>query len=233
MLARDIMTNKVISVGPNKPINEIAKLLSDRRISAVPVVDKNKKLLGIVSEGDLVHRILGDHELPRSWWLSFVGDLNDVPQEYIRSHGKTAKDVMTKDVATATEQDSIPDIAELLETKRIKRVPIVKDGVLVGIVSRANIIQALVAQKKEKMPEVKTSDQEIRKILLKEIGNHAWANHATLNVIVSDGVIRYWGFVESEDARNALQLAAENIPGAKGIEDNLSILSTQVLSHGL
>ncbi len=230
MFAKDVMTTLVISVGPNKPINEIAKLLVRRRISAVPVIDKDNKLLGIVSEGDLVHRIRGDNELPRSWWLSLLGDSSDAPQEYMRSHGKTAKDVMTKDVVSATKFTSIAELAELLENKGIKRVPIVEAGKIIGIVSRANIIQALVAQDDKNMPKAATSDQEIREILLKEIGNHSWANNATLNVVVSDGVIRYWGFVDSEDARNALQLAANNVPGVKGIEDNLSVFNMPIPS---
>jgi CBS domain-containing protein len=230
MFATDIMTTQVISVGPNKPINEIAKLLIRRRISAVPVVDQDQKLLGIVSEGDLVHRIRGDHEPPRSWWLSLIGDSDDIPQEYMRSHGKTAKDVMIKEVITATKFTTIAELAELLETKRIKRVPIVEAGKIIGIVSRANIIQALVAQNEKNMPKVVRTDQEIRQILLEEIGNHAWANNATLNVIVSDGVIRYWGCVDSEDARDALQLAANNVPGVKGIEDNLSVFNLSIPS---
>ena len=143
MFAKDIMTLNVITVGPDTPINEIAKLLIERRISAAPVVDEDNQLVGIVSEGDLVHRIRGDHEMPRSWWLSLIGDPSDVPREYIRSHGKTAKDVMTKEVVTATSFTSIAELAELLETKKIKRLPIVEAGKLVGIVSRANIIQAL------------------------------------------------------------------------------------------
>lgn len=232
MFAKDIMTTQVVSVDPDKPISEIAKLLIERRISAVPVVDKDNKLLGMVSEGDLVHRVRGDHELPRSWWLSLVGDPNDVPQEYIRSHGKAAKDVMTKDVVTATEQDSISEISELLETKKIKRVPIIKNDELVGIVSRANIIQALVAQDEKNMPKVVTSDQEIREILLKELGNHAWVSNATFNVVVGDGIVRYWGFVVSEDARKALLLAANNVPGVKGIEDNLSTFTTPIAYGG-
>ena len=226
MYAKDIMTNTVISVGPNKPLNEIAKLLIKRRISAVPVIDKGKKLLGIVSEGDLVYRIRGDHELPRSWWLSLIGDPNDVPSEYIRSHGKTAKDVMTKEVVTATNFTSIAELAELLETKKIKRVPIVEAGKLIGIVSRANIIQALVAQDDEKMPKVAKSDQEIRKTLLNELDDRTWAHNAGLNVIVSDGVVRYWGYVESQDAKDAVRLAAENVPGVKSIENNLGIFVT-------
>jgi CBS-domain-containing membrane protein len=223
MFAKDIMTLNVITVGPDLPISDIAKLLIERRISAVPVVDDSNQLLGIVSEGDLVHRIRGDHELPRSWWLSLIGDPSDEPQEYIRSHGKTAKDVMTKDVVTISEFTSISEIAETLETRKIKRVPVVDNGKLVGIVSRANLIQALVAHKDMGLPKVSATDREIRETLMTEFNNHAWATNATLNVVVNEGVVRYWGFVESEVAKDALQLAAENVPGVKAVESNLGI----------
>ncbi len=226
MFAKDIMTVNVITVDPDTPINEVAKLLIERRISAAPVVDGDNKLIGIVSEGDLVHRVRGDHQGNRSWWLSLIGDPQDEPQEYIRSHGKTAKDVMTKDVVTITEFTSVSEIAETLEVKRIKRVPVVDNGRLVGIVSRANIIQALVAQKDAGLPNVLPSDQEIREELMKEFNTHAWASSATINVVVNEGVVRYWGFVESEDAKDALRLAAENVPGVKSVESNLGISAT-------
>jgi CBS domain-containing protein len=226
MLARDVMTNAVITVGPDEPLDDIAKLLIMRHISAVPVVDGNSELLGIVSEGDLVHRVRGDHQLPRSWWLNLFGDPDDEPREFVRSHGKTAKDVMTREVVTATEFTSIAEIAELLESKKIKRVPITGNGKVIGIVSRANIIQALVALGRENLPKVAPSDQEIREALVKEFNKHDWAKSVTLNVMVNDGVVRYWGFVQSEDAKDALRLAAENVPGVKGVEDNLGISTT-------
>ncbi len=223
MFAKDIMTTNVITVSPDSSVAEIAKMLVDRRISAAPVVDSGNKLVGIVSEGDLVHRIRGDHEMPRSWWLTLVGDPSDVPDEYIKSHGSTAKDVMTADVATVTEFTSVAEIAETLEKRKIKRVPVVKDGVLVGIVSRANIIQALIAKGENDLPKVDASDQEIRTKLLKELDQHAWASTATMNVVVDAGVVRFWGFVESDEAREALKLAAEGIPGVKAVENNLGV----------
>jgi len=217
------MTNTVITVGPDRPLKEIAQLLIKHRISAVPVINEDKKLMGIVSEGDLVHRIRGDHELPRSWWLSLIGDLNDIPKEFIRTHGKTAKDVMTQEVITATPFTSIAELSEMLETNKIKRVPIVESGKLIGIVSRANIIQGLVAQDDDSLPKVAKSDQEIRKILLEEFLQHEWASNATVNVVVKNGVVQFWGLVSSEDAKDALRIAAEKIPGVKEVKENLDV----------
>ena len=223
MFAKDIMTTNVITVSPDEPVADIARLLIERGISAVPVVDVDGALHGIVSEGDLVHRIRGDHELPRSWWLSLLGDPKDTPQEYLKSHGRTAADVMTADVIAVTEFTSVSEIAETLETKRIKRVPVVEDGKLKGIVSRANIIQALVGVKETGLPETDVGDQEIREAIIAEFDNHAWSGSSTINVVVKDGAVRLWGLVGSEDARKAVHLATESINGVKSIEDNLSI----------
>ena len=206
------MTNTVITVGPDRPLKEIAQLLIKHRISAVPVINEDKKLMGIVSEGDLVHRIRGDHELPRSWWLSLIGDLNDIPKEF-----------MTQEVITATPFTSIAELSEMLETNKIKRVPIVESGKLIGIVSRANIIQGLVAQDDDSLPKVAKSDQEIRKILLEEFLQHEWASNATVNVVVKNGVVQFWGLVSSEYAKDALRIAAEKIPGVKEVKENLDV----------
>ncbi|MAF49916.1 MAG: CBS domain-containing protein [Rhodospirillales bacterium] len=223
MFAKDIMTTNVITAAPEQTVADVAKLLIDRRISAVPVVDGEGNLLGIVSEGDLVHRVMGDIEAPRSWWLTILGDPSDIPDEYVKLHGTTAGDVMTKDVITAPSFTPVASIAEMLEGKHIKRVPIVDEGKLVGIVSRANVIQALIAQASETTKEVSKSDQDIRQNLLDEFSNHAWSSASTFNVVVSDGVVRYWGFVESDSAKEAMRIAAENIPGVKSVESNLGV----------
>ncbi|NQV57525.1 MAG: CBS domain-containing protein [Rhodospirillales bacterium] len=223
MFAKDIMTTNVITVGPDQTVAEIAKLLINRRISAAPVVDENGKILGIVSEGDLVHRVLGDNEVRRSWWLSFLGDPSDVPAEYAKLHGRKARDVMTKDVVTAPSFTPINSIAEMLEKKRIKRVPIVDNGKLMGIVSRANVIQALIGQTDKAPKEASPSDQAIRTSLLEEFNEHPWSSASTYNIVVKDGIVRYWGFVESEEAKEAMRIAAENIPGVKSVESNLGV----------
>jgi CBS domain-containing protein len=226
MFALDIMTTNVITVRPGHTVAAVAKLLIDRRISAAPVVDDEDRLLGIVSEGDLVHRVLGDNEAPRSWWLTILGDPTDIPDEYSKLHGTTAADVMTRDVITVPSFTSVNSIAELLEKHHIKRVPIVDEGKLVGIVSRANIIQALIAR-----PSIRPaaaalkSDQDIRSALLTEFANHPWSNASTFNVVVEEGVVRYWGFVESNGAKQAMRIAAENMAGVKSVESNLGVAS--------
>ncbi len=153
MRAMDVMTTNVITVSPDTSVQEVATLLSERGISGVPVVDAENRLVGIVSEGDLLHRVeTGTDRRPdrrsgrrRSWWLDTVGSDEELARDYVKSHGRTAKDVMTSEVISVSETTELADIANLLETKRIKRVPVVRDGRLVGIVSRANLVRALAA----------------------------------------------------------------------------------------
>src|SRR6516162_4005212 len=143
MRAIDLKTTKVITVGENATVPEAAKLLAEHGISAVPVIDKDERVIGMVSEGDLLHRAETGTERRRSWWLEMMSSTNKLAGEYIRSHSGKVKDVMTRDVLSVTEEIPVADIAVLLETNRIKRVPVVRVGKIVGIVSRANLVRAL------------------------------------------------------------------------------------------
>lgn len=223
VFAKDFMTQKVLTVRPDAPVAEIAKLLVERRISAVPVVEENGAMVGLVSEGDLVHRIDGNYRGARPWWLTVFGDPEDDPHEYVRSHGSRASDIMTRDVITVTEYSTLEEVVKTLETNRIKRVPVVRDEKLVGIVSRRDVIQFLATAKESGFRPPTADDREIRERLIAEIKGHPWAEIATVNVVVVDGVVRLFGFVDSADARDALRVAAESIPGVKSVEDDLGI----------
>jgi CBS domain-containing protein len=143
MRAIDVMTSEVISVDENASVAAVASLLAEREISGVPVVDSANRVIGMVSEGDLLHRAETGTERRRSWWLEMMASTNKLAGEYVKAHGRTVKDVMTRAVISVAEATPIADIALLLETNGIKRVPVVRDGKLVGIVSRANLVQAL------------------------------------------------------------------------------------------
>ena len=224
MFARNIMTKNVVTVGPEAPVTEVATLLLERGISAVPVIKGDGTLVGIVSEGDLVHRVQGDHEVPRSWWLKLLSDPDGNPREYLKSHGRTAADVMTSPVETVTEFASIAEIATTLEAKGIKRLPVVDDGGhLVGIVSRANIIKVLVDSTEGSSSNISKADEDIRRSLQEELKNYTWGESTILNIEVEDGIVRFWGMTESDDARKALELAAKNTQGVKAVENNLGI----------
>jgi CBS-domain-containing membrane protein len=219
MKARDVMVFPVITVKPSSSVKEVATTLLERRISAVPVVDDQGKLVGIISEGDLMHRSEAGTERQRSWWLlGWTGD-ETLAAEYVKAHARKVADVMTRIVITATPETPLRDIAALLERNSIKRVPIVKDGQLVGIVSRANLIQAVASTRKGL--EIPLSDTTIRDKLLAHLTSQEWAHTSLLNVTVSGGVVNLWGITHSDAERMAIRVAAESAPGVCDVNDNL------------
>ena len=163
MRAMDVMTSEVITVGQNTSVQTVAKLLAERGISAVPVVDRENRVIGMVSEGDLLHRAETGTERRRSWWLDMMASTNKLAGDYVKSHSGKVRDIMTRDLISVTETTPVADIAVLLETNRIKRVPVVRDGKLVGIVSRANLVRALVIAA-ENIPGVRRVEDHMRRV---------------------------------------------------------------------
>jgi CBS domain-containing protein len=220
MKARDVMVSPVITVEENDTVRDVAKLLIAKRISAVPVIDRAGKIVGIITEGDLLHRAEAGTEPPVSWWLSLISGDRAVADEYVKSHAVKVKDVMTRDVKTADPDTPLVEIADLFEEHHIKRVPIVrKGGDLVGIVSRANIVQAI-ASARPKL-EISPSDAAIRKKLMDELKKQPWSHVHRINATVTAGVVDLWGFVESEEERRAITVVAETILGVTGVNDHL------------
>lgn len=220
MNANDIMTAPVITVGPDTAVRHIAALLLKHRISAVPVVS-NGKLAGIVSEADLLHRHeIGTESAGRggAWWLRLLSADSSV-SAYVKSHATRARDVMTAEVVTVAPDTPLADIATLLERRRVKRVPVVEGGRVVGIVSRSNLVQALAAEGR-RIVAGDTGDGAIRARLTAELERHAWWRATTANVIVTDGVVHYFGTVEGEEEKRAARIAAENVPGVRRVEDH-------------
>ncbi len=220
MKARDVMVSPVVTVGENETVRNVAKLLIGKHISAVPVVDGAGKVIGIVTEADLLHRAEAGTERPISWWLSLISGDRALADEYVKSHAMKVKDVMTRDVKTVDPDTPLVEIADLFEEEHIKRVPIVsKGGDLVGIVSRANIIQA-VASARPKL-EISLSDATIRKRVLDELKKQPWSHVSRLNVTVAGGIVDLWGVVESDKERQAITVAAQTISGVAGVNDHL------------
>jgi CBS domain-containing protein len=227
MKASDVMVSKVITVGPDTSVQEIASILLSNRISAVPVVDHRGELVGIVSEGDLIHRVEAGTERHHSWWLALVGDKGALARDFLKSHGARASDVMTKRVITAAPDLPLGELASLLEKHRIKRVPIVEHGKLVGIVSRANLLQALVALRRDLPVQSRVEDSVLRKRIMSEISSKLPVSVSQVNVIVRDGVIELWGTVDSQDEKDALRVAAELVPGVRSVADHIAINKMQ------
>lgn len=221
MLVRDVMVAPVITVTPSTTVKEVAELFLEKRISAAPVVESQQRLVGIVSEGDLLHRVEAGTERHRSWWLKgFIGD-DTLAAEYVKSHGLKVSDVMTRRVVTATPETPLHEVAALLEKNAIKRVPILENGKLVGIVSRANLIQAVATARK--LLDIPLSDTTIRERILSHLKRQPWAHTALLNVTVNGGVVDLWGVAESAAQRKAIKVAAESTLGVNAVNDNLVI----------
>lgn len=223
MKAVDVMATDVISVTPEHNVQDVAEILLTNRISAVPVINDKGKLVGIVSEGDLMRRAESGTEHERSWWLRLLMGREGLAQEYVREHARRVSDVMTRDVITATRETPLAEIASLLERNRIKRVPIVDNGKVVGIVSRANLLQALASLRKEIAVEKPTSDSDVRDKVLERLKAEPWTRSALLNVTVRDGTVDLWGIVDSAAEKRALRVAAEVTPGVRGVNDNVII----------
>jgi len=230
MRAMDVMTADVITVKENASVGDVAKLLAERGISAVPVVDGDNRIIGMVSEGDLLHRTETGTERRRSWWLELIASTNELAVDYIRSHGGSVKDVMTRDVISVSDTTPVAYIAILLEKNRIKRVPVVRDGRLVGIVSRANLVRALAMTVDEAPSDAESDDRAIRDTLLAELQAQKWAEVAPANVTVRDGVVHLWSSYYSEEEKRALIVAAENIPGVRRVEDHMRATGKYLLS---
>ncbi len=221
MRAMDLMTSEVITVDEDASVQQVAKLLAERGISAVPVVDRENRVIGMVSEGDLLHRSETGTERRRSWWLDMMASTNKLAGDYVKSHSGEVRDVMTRDVISVTDTTPVADIAVLLETNRIKRVPIVRDGKLVGIVSRANLVRALAMTIDEQTSATEADDRSIREKLLAELKAQRWAEVSPANVTVKDGVVHLWSSYLSEQEKRALVVAAENVPGVRRVEDHM------------
>jgi CBS-domain-containing membrane protein len=222
MNASDVMITNVVTVGADASVQDVANLLLAHRISAVPVVTATGEILGIVSEGDLINRPEAQTSHRRSWWLDALASNESLAAEYVKSHSRQVTDVMTRDVITAAPDTPVAEVAALLEKNRIKRVPIVKDGRIVGIVSRANLLQGL-ASLKDNAPQARPDDSALRERIMRRLENEPWTRPALISVTVQDGTVELWGIVESQTEKKAVQVLAEGTPGVRAVTDHLTI----------
>jgi CBS domain-containing protein len=220
MKAEEVMTREVISIDPDATVLQAARLMLQHHISGLPVIDKDGNLVGVLSEGDFLRRRETKTERRRSRWLEFLMGPGRVAAEYSHSHGSKVSEVMTPDVQTVDEVTPLEDIVELMERRRIKRVPVICGGQVVGIITRSNLMHAMVSLARVAQPADK-GDAAIREHLLAEIQKEQWAPAATTNVVVHDGVVELWGVIVDERQREALIVAAENVPGVKAVKDHL------------
>ena len=218
MQVKDVMTRNVVSVRANEPIVRAARVMLQNRISGLPVIDADGDLVGIVTEGDFLRRSELGTQRRRPRWLEFIVGPGRLAEEYVSQSGKKVEEIMTPDPVTATLDDSLEDVVELMERHHVKRLPVMQSGRMVGIVSRANLMHALASLARDAAAPV-GDDSKIRDNITAAIGNEKWAPR--VNVVVKNGVAELWGVITDERERQALIVATENVPGVERVHDHL------------
>jgi CBS domain-containing protein len=218
MLVKDLMTAPVTSIEPDMPLAQAVEVMLRERISGLPVIKNDGTLVGILSEGDLLRRAeLGSIRKPR--WIELLFSGGRLAERYAHDHGRKVREVMTTEVRTLGETADLNEAIELMQRHRIKRLPVVVDGRVVGIVTRADILRALASVLPQLEPPL--SDATIRERILDELKAQPWAPLATLSVDVRGGIVTYKGSITEYGVRDALRVVAENVPGVREIHDHL------------
>lgn len=224
MMAAEVMTRTIISIGPDASVREAVRLMLDNRVSGLPVVDPGGRMVGILTEGDLLRRSEIGTDKHRRHWLEFLMGPGRMAGDYVRTHGRRVEEIMTREVTGISPDTPLDEIVQLMERRHIKRLPVLAGEALVGIVTRADLLAALArALDAHAAPPAATpaGDDEIRERIVAELAKAEWAPRSGLTISVKGGVVGLDGVVFDEEERAALRVAAENVPGVKAIEDHM------------
>ena len=223
MKAKDVMKTGVISIRDNGSVDEAVKLMLDNHISALPVLDSGARLVGLISEGDLIRRMRDGKTQRRSWWLELFSGEGDA-RDYVKARSHKVADVMTRDLVTVDEDTPVSEIAKTLEIRRIKRVPVLRDGKIVGIVSRADLVRALAQSREGKLPSPAPADEPLRRAVEAAIAEVPGGSVNLINLLVENGNVSVWGIADSDFVENAIRVAAENVDGVRSVEVHMGRL---------
>lgn len=224
--AQDVMTQHVVTVAADAAVKEAAKLMVEHRVSALPVVRSDNRVVGIVSEGDLIRREEIGTGARRTPWLRAL--IHGNAREYAKAKGPRVRNVMSRPVVSVSPTASLDEVASLLETHRIKRLPVLKGGRLAGIVSRADLVRQLAAATAR--PSARTPrDRELRRAVLKEL-RRSYAGGVNLNATIENGIVHLWGDVRSRGEQKALQKTAREVAGVRKVEDHTAVIPLRVAS---
>jgi len=219
MKAKDVMTAGVVTVTEDASITEAIRLMLQRKISGLPVVDSTGALIGMVTEGDFLRRSELGTARPTARWIEFLLGPGKLAENYVHAAGRKVRDVMTHEAHAVEEETTLDEVVTIMERQKIKRVPVLRGRKLVGIVTRANLLHALAG--KQDVDSGVSSDITIRTKLMAQLQKQRWAPLVAVDVAVTDGVVRFSGTILDDRQRQALRVAAENIPDVKKVEDHL------------
>jgi CBS-domain-containing membrane protein len=222
MLAKDVMTRDVITVSPSASVREAAKLMTDRKLSGLPVVTSESRLVGMLTASDLLHRVETGTERRPSWFASFFSDPDEMARRFAKTHGLKVHEVMSRHVITVRDDVSLSEVADVLDRNKLKRVPVVRNGIVAGIVSRSDLVRVL-SESSLGEPAVVSGNAELQSAIWQRIRTQKWLDSSYVSVTVTDGVVEVWGMVSSAEQRNALLVLIEEAAGASRVEDHLKV----------
>ena len=223
MKAADVMTRTVASIVANASVVEALNLMLQNHVSGLPVVDADGNLVGMVTEGDFLRRAELDTERHHPRWLAFLLGESHLAREYVDAHARKVEEIMTREVSTVAEDTPLTKVVELMEENHYRRVPVVKDGRPVGVVSRADLIRAILKAAAKSM-SANLSDAAIRQLIAAEIERQPWSPRSTVDYSVTNGVVELKGLVFTEEGRQAMRVMVENLPGVKRVDDHLALI---------
>lgn len=222
MKVKDVMTRAVVSVAPETPVLEAIARMTSERVSGMPVIDADGRLVGMVTEGDFLRRVETGTEAPRRRWLELLLGPGSPADEYARSHGRRVEDVMSSDVISVSPEARLSDVVHLMEEHAIKRLPVTERGQIVGIVSRADLMIA-VAKRYSERKRVPADDDTIRNGILTEMSRQTWCPRSCIKVVVRNGFVELSGTIFDERQRRALRVLVERFEGVKRVHDDLTL----------
>jgi CBS domain-containing protein len=222
MKAQEIMTRDVITVRPDTLVRDIAALMVERHISGVPVVTDKGELIGMISQSDLLHRAEVGTERKHKWWFRALADSGAAAREFAKAHGLKAHDIMSRYVVSVRDDAELSDVADILDKRRIKRVPVVESDRLVGIITRGDLVRAL-SQVQISKAVKKIGNSVLHKTLHDRIRSQSWIDDHYISLTVNDGVVELWGFVDTADQRSALRILVEETDGVNRVDDKISV----------
>jgi CBS domain-containing protein len=220
MIVADVMTRNCITIAPDATVEEAVNLMLNRHISGLFVVDKAGDLAGVITEGDLLRRDELGTQRNRPWWLRLLASPARQAADFTKANGRHVRDVMTEDVLSIAEDSALEDVVAMMESNRIKRLPVTAGGKVVGVVSRSDLLRALIGRARTSEP-LATDDRTIRTGILNALEAQSWAPMTTLNVTVANAVVDIWGTITNEEERRAISVVVENTQGVKAVHDHL------------